>query len=87
MGGSIVKGDKRGEAIVLAVSHRDRKVLGQKFYSGQKESEKTCLQALLSESGIEAQKLTMDALHLSPKTLTQIQKSKGINPDGRSATM
>ena len=78
MGGSIVKGDKRGEALVLAVSHKDRAVVGQKFYSGKKESEKTCLQALLSQTGIEDQKLTMDALHLSPKTLTQIQKSKGI---------
>lgn len=33
---------------------------------------------MLSEAGLAAQKISLDALHLSPKTLTQIEKSKGI---------
>ena len=36
------------------------------------------MQELLSEAGLAAQKISLDALHLSPKTLTQIEKSKGI---------
>ncbi len=85
--GSIAKGDKRGQAIVLAICHRSKACLGQSFYSGKKESEKTCLQELLSDTGLAGQKLTKDALHLSPKTLTQIETNKGVNPNGRSATI
>lgn len=36
------------------------------------------MQELLSEAGLAAQKISLDALHLSPKTLTQIEKSKGV---------
>lgn len=36
--GSILKGDKRGEAIVQVVRHEDREVLGQSYYNGKKES-------------------------------------------------
>ena len=37
-----------------------------------------CVQQLLSEAGLSAQKISLDALDLSPKTLTQIEKSQGI---------
>lgn len=76
--GSILKGDKRGDAIVQLVRHDDREVLGQSFYNGKKESEKPCFQELLIESGAICQKITADALHLNPKTTIPIEKSGGI---------
>lgn len=75
---SILKGDKRGDAIVQLVRHGDRKVLGQSFYNDKKESEKPCLQELITECGADNQKLTADALHLNPKTTTLIEKANGI---------
>ncbi len=76
--GSIEKGSTRGAATVLAVSHDSGETFGQKFYSGKKESEKTCVQELLSDAGLADQKITLDALHLSPKTTTQIEENKGV---------
>jgi len=78
MRGSILKGDNRGQAVVLAVGHVGRGTWGQGFYSGVKESEKTCAQELLSATGLDGQKITMDALHLSPKTVAQVEGGKGI---------
>ena len=76
--GSIKKGDKRGEAIVQLVRHKDRNVLGQAFYNGKKESEKPCLQELIEETGANNQKITTDALHLSPATTEPINQAGGI---------
>ena len=76
--GSIDKGDKRGEALVQLVRHRDRKLLGQNRYNGKKESEKLCLRELLSQTGALSQKITADALHLSPKTTEPIAKAGGV---------
>lgn len=76
--GSILKGDKRGDAIVQLVQHEDREVLGQNYYNGKKESEKPCLQELIKETGAVSQKLTADALHLNPKTTEPIEKAGGI---------
>ena len=76
--GSILKGNKRGTAIVQLVRHHDREVLGQSFYNGKKESEKPCFQELIIESGAVNQKLTADALPLNPKPTTPIEKSGGV---------
>lgn len=76
--GSIVKGNKRGEAIALAVSHGKGQTMGQNFHNGLKESEKTSVQALLSNTGLESQKVSLDALHLCPQTLTQLQENQGV---------
>lgn len=76
--GSILKGDKRGDAIVQLVRHDDREVLGQNFYNGKKESEKPCFQDLIRETGSANQKITADALHLNPKTTTPIAEANGI---------
>lgn len=76
--GSIEKGDKRGDAIVQLVSHKDRNVLGQAFYNGKKESEKPCLQGLIKQTGAKSQKLTTDALHLSPSMTEPINRAGGI---------
>jgi hypothetical protein len=38
MQGSIQKGDKRGEAIIQSVSHRERTVVAQSYCNGAKQS-------------------------------------------------
>lgn len=45
--GSIEKGDKRGTVLVQLVRQSDRTVLGQRYYEGQKESEKPTLRKLI----------------------------------------
>lgn len=76
--GSIEKGDKRGQAIVQLVRHKDRQVLGQSFYNGKKESEKPCLQGLIEQTGVKNQKVTTDALHLNPSTTSPINQAGGL---------
>jgi predicted transposase YbfD/YdcC len=75
--GSIKKGSKRGEALVLAVRHKDREVVGQGYYNGEKESEIPAVRALLKERRLDHQNVTMDALHLNPTTLEGISKAGG----------
>ena len=76
--GSIESGKKRGEAIVQLVRHNDRAVLGQAYYNGNKESEKPCLRQLMKKTGANAEKITLDALHLNPETTAPIAKSGGL---------
>ena len=75
--GSIEKGDKRGEAIVQIVKQKDRSVQSQSFYSGKKESEKSCLKSLISDSELGKQKITADALHLYPGFTDLIEAQNG----------
>ena len=75
--GSILKGEKRGDVVVQAVSHHDRTVYGQAFYNGQKESERPCIRQLL-DSALGSQKITLDALHFIPETIKQIENQEGI---------
>ena len=72
--GSIQKGNKRGEAIIQAVSHQGRTVVAQSYYNGVKESEIPATRKLLEDNGLDKQKTTLDALHLNPETLRQINK-------------
>ena len=76
--GSIQKGNKRGEAIIQAVSHQGRTVVAQSYYDGVKESEIPATRKLLEDNGLDKQKTTLDALHLNPETLQQINKVEGI---------
>jgi len=76
--GSIESGNKRGEALVQVVRHKDRAIVCQDNYSGKKESEKVCLRSLLNQADLENQNITMDALHLSPLTTEPIEKSGGV---------
>jgi predicted transposase YbfD/YdcC len=76
MCGSIETGNKRGEAIVQAVSHDDLQVAAQDYYSGEKESEVPTVRKLLEEHGLAAQKISLDALHCKPQTL-EIITGKG----------
>ncbi len=75
--GSIEKGSKRGEVLVQLVRHKDRAVLGQSRYNGEKESEKPCLVGLIKSQGAQNQNITADALHLHPKMTSLIQQAGG----------
>lgn len=74
--GSILPGDKRGEAIALAVRHKDRAVSRISFFNGSKESEVVAVRSMLKEPLIK-QKMTMDALHFKPLTLEPIHSAGG----------
>lgn len=75
--GSILKGDTRGQAVVQVVGHKNRMVYKQGFYNGKKESERPCVSGLL-DGEFGSQKITLDALHLIPETVKQIEKQKGV---------
>lgn len=75
--GSILKGDTRGEAVVQVVGHKNRIVYKQGFYNGKKESERPSVSALINGE-LGSQKITLDALHLIPETVKQIEKQKGV---------
>ena len=76
--GSIQKGDKRGEAIVSLVGHKNGQTQGQTFYSGKKDSERPAVQDLLKAYHFLDQKISMDALHFIPATLQNIHQAGGI---------
>lgn len=68
---------KRGEVVVNAVVHGTKKVVGQTYYRGDKESEKKYVRNLLKESTLMRYSLTLDALHCNPKTTALIEGAKG----------
>lgn len=74
--GSIIKGEKRGDAVVQFVSHEDREVYSQAFYNGKKESEIPCIRQLL-DCMLGTQKISLDALHFNPETTSIIEQKKG----------
>jgi len=76
--GSIVKGEKRGEAVVQIVEHKTLGIHSQTYYSGRKESEVPTIRKLLEENGLCGQKISLDALHCKPKTLAPIVGAGGI---------
>lgn len=76
--GSILRGDKRGEAVVQLVAHKDRQVIRETFFNGAKKSEVKALRVLLNSSQVAAQKLSMDALHFKPQTLRPIVQAGGV---------
>lgn len=75
--GSIEKGDKRGEAIVGLVEHETMQTACYSYYSGKKESEKTCLEELIETQKMWSNNFTFDALHLSPVLTSKIEAAKG----------
>lgn len=76
--GSICQGDKRGQVSVQLVSHDEGGVVGQAFYNGTKESEKPCLQQLVDTTGVKSQKITADALHLTPSMTEMVAQAGGV---------
>ncbi len=75
--GKVLRGAKEKQALVLAVSHQSRTVLAQVPMKGHKDSEITVVRELLQQSGLEGQKVTLDAHHCNPKTSAQIHQAGG----------
>lgn len=76
--GSIKSGHTRGEACVSAFAHDSQEIINQAYYTGSKESERPTLQQLLNDTGLYNQKLTLDALHLIPRTVNAIHGASGV---------
>jgi predicted transposase YbfD/YdcC len=74
--GSQHAGDK--QSLVLAVTHETREVVGQAQQIGSKSSEIPVVRTLLKESGLEKQKISLDAHHCNPKTTAQIHQAGGV---------
>jgi hypothetical protein len=70
--GSIETGHTRGEAIVQAVTHKDRVVQSQDYYNGRKESEVITVRTILKDNNLEGQKISMDG---SPLRCLALQTS------------
>jgi len=75
--GSIQNSHTRGEVVVSAVSHQHGQVVAQTYYCGTKESERPSVATLIETQHLAHQKLTLDALHLIPTTLSLIHAAKG----------
>jgi predicted transposase YbfD/YdcC len=75
--GSIETGAKRGEAIVQAVEHESMEVYGQNYYEGRKGSEVLAVREMLGAGGLCKEKVSLDALHCKPLTLSLITQSGG----------
>ncbi len=69
--------DKQGERIVTAVGQTSRQTVGHKGFGGSKGEERAAVQELLKETGLEKKRVSLDALHLIPKTTTQINQTGG----------
>ena len=76
--GSIETGHTRGEAIVQAVSYKDRVVQSQDYCGGLKESEAPTVRNILKDNNLKRQKTSMDALHCKPNTLESINEPRGV---------
>ena len=69
--------DKQGQRTLLAVTHTSKTILAQEPLPSQKAAEVTQTQILLRHSGLEKTKVTLDALHLNPRTTQQIHQAGG----------
>lgn len=75
--GSIQSGHTRGEVVVSALDHQTHQVVAQTYYRGTKESERPAVAELIETQELAHQKLSLDALHLIPSTLTLIHEGNG----------
>ena len=74
--GTLDAGEKQN--IVLAVAHDTRELIAQARQCGDKSSEIPVVRELLKDSGLEKQKISLDAHHFNPSTTAQIHQAKGI---------
>lgn len=79
--GKALRGSQSGDdrqSIVFAVNHDTRETVGQARQIGTKSSEIPVVRALLKETGLESQNVSLDAHHCNPETTAQINQAKGI---------
>lgn len=74
--GTLDAGDKQN--LILAVAHDTREVVAQARQSGDKSSEIPEVRTLLKDSGLEKQKVSLDAHHFNPATMGQIHQAGGL---------
>lgn len=68
---------EQSERTLLAVSHTEREIRAQRRLPGPKVAEVTAARELLRETGLQAERVTLDALHLNPTTTGQIHQAGG----------
>lgn len=74
--GTLDAGEK--QSLVLAITHETREVVGQARQIGSKSSEIPVVRTLLRETGLEKQKVSLDAHHCNPTTTAQIHQAGGV---------
>jgi hypothetical protein len=74
--GTLDAGEKQN--LILAVVHDTREVVAQARQCGDKSSEIPVVRALLKDSGLEKQKVSLDAHHFNPTTTAQIHQAGGV---------
>jgi predicted transposase YbfD/YdcC len=74
--GTLDAGEK--QSLVVAITHETREVVGQARQIGSKSSEIPVVRTLLQETGLEQQKVSLDAHHCNPRTTAQIHQAGGI---------
>jgi hypothetical protein len=60
------------------VVHDNREVVAQARQCGDKSSEIPVIRGLLQDSGLEKQKVSLDAHHFNPTTTAQIHQAGGV---------
>jgi predicted transposase YbfD/YdcC len=68
---------KQKARIVTAVNHESRETVAQCEMNSAKKGEITAVRTFLQESGLEKANVTLDALHMNPKTTAQIHQAGG----------
>jgi predicted transposase YbfD/YdcC len=74
--GTLDAGEKQN--LILAVVHDTREVVAQARQCGDKSSEIPVVRELLKDSGLEKQKVSLDAHHFNPTTTAQIDQAGGV---------
>jgi predicted transposase YbfD/YdcC len=78
--GKFLKGTPKNaekQAVIHAVAHESRIDVAQAKQVGNKSSEITTVRNFLKESGLESQKITLDAHHCYAETMSQMQNAGG----------
>lgn len=73
--GTLKSGEK--QAIIHAVSHESRIDVAQARQAGDKSSEITVMREFMKDTGLEKSKISLDAHHCNPETMTQIEQAGG----------
>ena len=74
--GTLDAGDK--QSLILAVERVSREVVAQARQCGDKSSEIPVVRELLKGSGLNKQKVTLNAHHFNPTTTAQIDQAGGV---------
>jgi len=68
---------KQRVRIVTAVDHESHETVAQCEMNSAKKGEITAVRTFLQETGLDKENITLDALHMNPKTTAQIEQAGG----------